>query len=110
MEPADNLLAIEGADNAPIPTSVGIAAIALNMALKWHDMRLIKDGALYQQKKLAGENFEFIDLNSVFETAKQIEAHLMHSPDRLSGLVLEVIEDVLAQAGEADESNVEGPQ
>ena len=43
--------ALEPLKETPIGTVHGIAAIALSMALKYHDVTIIKDGAMYQQYK-----------------------------------------------------------
>lgn len=37
-----------------IPPAHGIAAIALTMAMKYHDIGTVQGGALYQQYKLGG--------------------------------------------------------
>jgi len=66
----------------------GIAAIALQMAMKYHDMSMIKDGAMYQQYKLEGRNITNIDLSDVFETAIQIEAHLLASSERVAEIIV----------------------
>lgn len=47
-------LAEIGGDVAVAPAQ-GIAAIALTMAMKYHDINTVQDGALYQQYKLEGE-------------------------------------------------------
>ena len=62
----------------PVATPVqGIAAIALHMAMQYHSINTVQDGALYQQYKLEGRNMVNLDLSMVFDTAIQIEQHLI---------------------------------
>lgn len=77
--------------DTPIATSHGIAAIALNMAMKYHDFSTVKDGALYQQYKLEGKNMREIHIDMVFETAILIEIHLLGSSQRIAKLVVDAI-------------------
>lgn len=89
--------------DVPISTAHGIAAVALHMALKYHDSTLVKDGALYQQYKLQGVNMRELDLNTVFETAIKIERHLLAGSERIASMVV----DALEIAVEQDEKNKE---
>jgi hypothetical protein len=75
----------------PIAPAHGIAAIALNMALKYHDINVIKDGALYQQYKLEGKNMTDLHLDAVFETAIRMEAFLLGASERIAKLVVDAI-------------------
>jgi hypothetical protein len=93
--------------DAKVGTAPGIAAIALSMAMKYHDMSMVKDGTLYQQYKLEGKNMMPIHLDMVFETAIQIERHLLASSQRIADLVVEALE-VAIVGDEADASNQEG--
>lgn len=77
--------------NAPVPPGVGIGAIALQMAMKYHEINMVSDGALYQQYKLEGRNMRDLHLADVFDTAIKIEAHLMASSDRIAGIVVDAI-------------------
>jgi hypothetical protein len=52
--------------DVPVAPAHGVAAIALHVAIKYHDMGMIKDGALYQQYKLEGDNITTIALADVF--------------------------------------------
>ena len=52
--------------------------------MKYHDMGMVKDGALYQQYKLEGRNIRTIGLEDVFETAMKIELHLLGASDRIA--------------------------
>ena len=79
------------APDLPLGPAHGIAAIALQMAMQYHNMNTVQDGALYQQYKLEGRNMVTLDLNMVFDTAIQIEAHLLGSSDRIAQLVVDAI-------------------
>ena len=83
---------LEPLGNTPVAPAHGIAAIALNMAMKYHDMSMIKDGAMYQQYKLEGRNITSIGLDDVFETAMRIEAHLLGSSDRIAKMIVDALE------------------
>lgn len=82
---------LEPVGDTRIATSHGIAAIALNMAMKYHDITICKDGALYQQYKIEGKNMRELHLDNVFETAIKIERHILASSDRIAGLVVDAI-------------------
>lgn len=69
----------------------GIAAIALTMAMKYHDINTVQDGALYQQYKLEGRNMVSLHLDMVFETAIRIEMHLLASEQRIAKLVVDAL-------------------
>lgn len=84
--------ALEPLKDAPVAPAPAIAALALNMAMKWHDMSIVKDGALYQQYKLEGKNIATIGLADVFETAIKIEEHLLGASDRIAKIVVEALE------------------
>lgn len=88
-EPFKDLAPIGDTKVAP---AHGIAALALTMAMKYHDMGMVKDGALYQQYKLEGRNIITIGLEDVFETAMKIEAHLLGSSDRIAKMIVDAIE------------------
>jgi hypothetical protein len=75
----------------PIGVAQGVAAIALNMAMKYYEMNTVTDGALYQQYKIEGKNFQDLSLVAVFETAKEIEIHLMGASDRIAQMVVDAI-------------------
>lgn len=77
--------------DAPVATSHGIAAIALNLALQYHNINTVQDGTLYQQYKLEGRNMQTLHLDHVFETAIKMEAHLLGSSDRIAKLVVDAI-------------------
>jgi hypothetical protein len=94
IEP-DNLLAVEGAEQARISPAMGVAMIALNMALKYHDINTIQDGTLYQQYKMEGKNMDTLHLDHVFETARSIEDHLLKSNDRITQLMVDGVIDAL---------------
>lgn len=95
---------LPGMKDAPIAPAHAIASIALSMAMKWHDISTVKDGALYQQYKLEGKNMTPLHLDMVFETAKQIEAHLMASPGRIQDYVFDAIEEEIIQENQGDDN------
>lgn len=78
--------------DAPIATAPGIAAIALNMAIQYHNINTVQDGQLYQQYKLEGRNLRELHLNDVFETAIKMEIHLMGASDRIAQLLIDAIQ------------------
>ena len=78
--------------NTPVAPAHGIAAIALSMAMKYHDIATVKDGALYQQYKLEGKNMRELHLDMVFETAIAIEKHLLASSERIAKIVVNALE------------------
>ncbi len=97
--------------HAPVAPAHGIAAIALAMAMKFHDINTVQDGLLYQQYKLEGKNMRGLHLSDVFETAIQIEGHLIASEKRiqdiiLGALVVKITED---EADEIVESSPASP-
>ena len=83
---------IEPIKNTPIAPAHGIAALALNFAIKYHDIGTVQDGALYQQYKLEGRNMIPLDLQMVFETAMKIEAHLLGASERIASLLIDAIQ------------------
>lgn len=94
---------LEPIKDAPIAPATGIAAIALNMALKYHDINTVKDGVLYQQYKLEGRNMRDLHLDMVFETAIKMEAYLLGASERIAKLVIDAIADPPPD-GEQDEA------
>lgn len=82
---------LEPIKDAKITPAHGIAALALNFALKYHDINTVQDGTLYQQYKLEGKNMRDLHLDMVFETAIQIETHLLGSSERIAKLVVDAI-------------------
>lgn len=87
----DMLGSLKPIGDVPLGTAHGIAAVALSLALKYHDISTVKDGTLYQQYKLEGKNFRELHIDVVFETAIQIERHLLASSDRIAALVVEAV-------------------
>jgi hypothetical protein len=80
--------------STPIAPATGIAAMALNMALKYHDINTVQDGALYQQYKLEGRNMRSLHLDHVFETAIRMEMHLLGASERIAKIVVEAVLDL----------------
>jgi hypothetical protein len=87
----DDMKGLEPIGDTPIAPAHGIAAVALNMAIRYHDMGMIKDGAMYQQYKLEGRNITTIALADVFDTAMKMEAFLLGSSERIATLVVDAI-------------------
>lgn len=83
--------------DTPVAPAHGIAAIALSMSMKYHDIATVKDGALYQQYKLEGKNMIPLHLDMVFETAIKIEAHLLGASDRIAKLLVDAISVVVEE-------------
>lgn len=100
----DNPLDLPELGGARVATAHGIAAIALSLAMKYHDINTIHEGALYQQYKLEGRNLTELNIDVVFETAIKIEAHLLASSDRIGRLVV----DALAQGLEEETREDDG--
>jgi plasmid maintenance system antidote protein VapI len=92
----DNPLNLPGVENAPMSPAVGVAAVALSLAIKQVDSTLVKDGVLYQQYKMEGKNIKAIGLEDVFETAIAFERHLMSAPNRLSDMILDGLASAIA--------------
>lgn len=86
--------------DVPIPPMIGVGAIALQMAMQYHDATVIKDGVLYQQMKMEGKNIGCLGLDDVFDTAKRIEEHLMGSNERILKLTTEVLIDAVKYGDE----------
>src|SRR5215467_4178159 len=81
----------ELAPGTPVSPASGIAAIALSLAMKYHDITTVQDGALYQQYKLEGRNLTPLHLDMVFETAIRIELHLLGASERIAKVVVDAI-------------------
>lgn len=77
--------------NTPIAPAHGIAAIALSMAMKYHDINTVQEGALYQQYKLEGKNMAPLHLDMVLDTATKIEAWLLGASERIASLVIDAV-------------------
>lgn len=96
----------EEVQHSAVGPMIGVAAIALNMAMKYHDIATVRDGQLYQQYKLEGKNMVPLHLDMVFHTAMQIEAHLIAANSRVAKLIaFSVLDDI-----EAHGSGQEAPQ
>lgn len=93
--------------DTPVAPAHGIASIALSMAMKYHDIQMVKDGALYQQYKLEGKNITPLHLDHVFETAILIEAHLLGSSDRIAKLIVDAL-DVRLEDDGPEATNTDG--
>lgn len=98
--------------NTPVAPAHGIAAIALTMALKYHDINTVQDGALYQQYKLEGRNMRDLHLDSILETAARLEAWLLASSERIAKIVVDAIEHGIdeAEARETNPDQIDDPE
>jgi hypothetical protein len=83
---------LEPLKDTPLAPAHGIAAIALSMAIKYHDIGTVKDGVLYQQYKLEGKNLPALHIDMVFETAMLIELHLLASSQRIAKVIVDALE------------------
>jgi hypothetical protein len=102
---SDNpLLDMPELNDVPMSAPHAISSLALNFALKWIDTSMIKDGTLYQQKKMEGANFHVIDLPDVFDIARQFEAHILSSPGRISAMVIECVGEAIDQIIHEDDA------
>jgi hypothetical protein len=95
---ADRAAATAATGDFAVTPATGIASIALTMAMKYHDMATVKDGTLYQQYKLEGRNIQNFGLTDVFETAAQIEQHLLDFRDRIAKIIFDAITEEPEQA------------
>lgn len=84
--------------DVPVAPAHGIAAIALGMAIKYHDIGTVQDGTLYQQYKLEGKNMVPLHLDMVFETAIQMEQFLLGSSERIAKIVVDALTDRVNEA------------
>ena len=82
----------------------GIAAIALSMAMKYHDMNMVQDGTLYQQYKLEGRNMVPLHLDMVFETAIRMEQYMLGASHRTASIVMEVLVDGVEDAKKSEDN------
>ena len=108
LDPKEMAKELGPAADAPIGPYIGVASIALNMAMKYHDINTVQDGALYQQYKLEGKNIRPLHIDHVFETAIQIEKHLIGANKRVTGLL---IDNLMMDAAEAvdEDAKVDEP-
>ena len=101
----DIIEGLEPIAGTPVAPAHGIAAIALNKALKYHDIGVVRDGTLYQQYKLEGKNLTELHLDMVFETAIKIELYLLGASERIAKIIVDAIaisvEDEEAKRGDA---------
>ncbi len=84
--------ALEPIADAPVTPATTVAALALNLALKFHDMGMIKDAAMYQQFKLEGKNIVPLQLAMVLDTALKMEGYLLGASERIAKIVVDALE------------------
>lgn len=100
---ANEMKTLAPAGDLPLAPAHGIAALALNMSLKYHDINMVKDGTLYQQYKLEGKNFRPFTIDEVFETAMRMEEWLLGASDRIAKIVVDCVKDAIIEV-EDDEN------
>lgn len=99
---ANPFQALEPIADKKVAPAVGIAAMALNFALRYHDINTVQDGALYQQYKLEGRNMRELHLDAVFETAILMEMHLLAGSKRVAELIVDALEVVVTEDDHSD--------
>lgn len=105
---ANEMKALEPMKDNPVAPAHGIAALALNMALKYHDTNMVKDGALYQQYKLEGKNFRPYTIDEAFETTMKIEIWLLGASDRIASIVIDAVKDAVIEVEDDEENGPDG--
>lgn len=98
---------LEPIADKPLAPAHAIAAMALNMAIKYHDMSIVKDGTMYQQYKLEGKNLTPLQLDMVFETAIQMEKFLLGASERIAKIVVDALEDSIRDEPNTDNKLVD---
>lgn len=88
---AEFLDGMEPVKDFKLSPAVAVATVALNFALKYHNINTVQDGTLYQQYKLEGKELIPLNLQAVFDTAIMMELHLMASTNRLSDMIMDVV-------------------
>jgi len=109
MDPKEYAKELGPAADAPIGPFVGVASIALNLAMKYHDISTVQDGALYQQYKLEGRNMQALHIDIVFETAMQIEKHLLAANRRVVDALIATMVEVADEADATSSSPDDDP-
>lgn len=115
---SDNpLLEIEPIKDVPLAPSVAVSALAMNFALKYADTIIIKDGAMYQQKKLEGANIQALSMADVMHYALQFETWLLTGEERqmkllqsdlakqLMATIMDVIGEIVEMPSEDDDND-----
>lgn len=103
MKDEDNVFAdpsMEPIRDAPMTTSMAIAAISLNMAMKYHDFTVVKDGVMYQQLKMEQKEMRTIQFEDVLETADRIRDYLIESESVIRSMMTESVMNVLERIAE----------
>jgi hypothetical protein len=86
--------------NTPVAPAHAIASIALSMAMKYHGINTVQDGALYQQYKLEGKNMQSLHIGMVLETAARLEAWLLGSSERIASLMIDALDVKVTEESE----------
>jgi hypothetical protein len=96
--------------DTPVAPAHAIAAIALTMAMKFHDINTVQDGALYQQYKLEGKNMRPLHLDHVLETATKIEEWLLASSERIAKIVVDAVAVGMDEDDGTDDAEADGAE
>src|SRR3954463_7673358 len=96
---------MEAIGDTKVAPAHGIAALALNFALKYHDINTVQDGSLYNAYKLEGRNMSPLHLDMVFETAIKMEMHLLASSKRIADILVEALEAGVADHEEKQDTD-----
>lgn len=96
------------APDTSVAPAHGIAAIALGMALRYHDINTVQDGVLYQQYKMEGRNMRELQLDNVLETAVRMEMHLIASSKRISNMIIEALTFAVDDGADAQDKTDDG--
>lgn len=83
---------LPGDTPAPLGVAHMISALALNFALKYHNITTVQEGALRESLKRDGINLQPLHLDYVLETARRFELHMMASSARIGALIVETLE------------------
>ncbi len=105
-----NKIMSEHMGDTRVAPAVAIGAIALDLAVRYHDASMVKDGALYQQYKIEGRELRSVDIDVVFETAIRIEQHLLATSERIATLVIDALTEEQPLGQEETGQEVEGTE
>jgi ribulose 1,5-bisphosphate carboxylase large subunit-like protein len=99
---------LEPVKDIAVAPAHGIAAMALNFALRYHDINTVQDGVLYQQYKMEGKNMVGLHLDHVFETAIRMERHILSSSDRVAVMIMDAVFEPVGDDSISDGSGEAG--
>lgn len=92
--------------DAPVPTGVGIASVALQLAMQYTNINTVQDGVLYQQYKLENKPMQDLSLQMVFEKALEIEKYLISRNTAVQKLLTDELMGMVERyAGESNKAH-----